>query len=80
MKKRLTDRFGYFTFTLIGSLVAITGILMNVFDVSSSYDGLKYDTGDKLPISGNLVIILGVIVLAGVLVFYLADHRKKADR
>jgi hypothetical protein len=54
---------------------------MNVFRINSSYNGIKYDVeGDRLSISGNQVIILGIILLIVVIIYYLVDRREKAHK
>ena len=78
MKKNVQDKLGYFTFTIIGCLLVVIGVLMKVFNFASSFDiGLKYGPTDKSSVTGDLVTILGVILLSVVLVFYLKGRKKR---
>jgi len=51
---------------------------MNVFGRTASSDiGMKYGPAESSSISGNLVILLGVILLTGILVFYIVERKRK---
>ena len=81
LKNRITNKSGYIIFTVIGILLILIGVLMMVFNVSSKHDfGWKYGPGEDSSIPGNLVILLGVILLAGVFIFFLIDPQRKANK
>jgi len=78
INKGFKDKRGYFIFSVIGFLLVLTGVMMSIFNYTASSEiGLKYGPGERSSISGSLVIILGIILLVGVLIFYLSDHKKK---
>lgn len=78
---KFKDRSGYLTFTIIGIIIIIIGLLMILLNVRSSYDiGWKLGPTEKPTVTGNLVTFLGVLLLFGVLVFYLTDRRKRKHK
>ena len=79
MNKKFTGKPGYFTFTLVGIMILLTGIVMHIFGRTSSIDiGLKYGPAENSSITGDLVILLGIIMLGAILVFYLVERKRKA--
>ena len=76
-KRRLADRWGYKTFSLIGIILILVGVLMTILKYTASSEiGLKYGPSEGSGISGYQLIILGTLLLLGILVFHLSSNQR----